>query len=70
MTTLKQPTPEMIKKAREKAGLAQAAAAELVHLSHAIRWSEYERDVNRMPMATWELFLLKTGQRKLEEATA
>lgn len=62
---LPDPTPERILKAREAAGLTQPEAAELVWLRHAIRWSEYERGVNGMPLATWELFLLKTGQRKL-----
>lgn len=62
---LPEPTPERIRKAREAARLSQPEAAELVWLRHAMRWSEYERGVNGMPLATWELFLLKTGQRAL-----
>lgn len=63
---LKQPSGEQVKLAREKANLTQREAAELVYLSHPVRWGEYERGVNGMPLATWELFLLKTGQRELE----
>lgn len=63
---LTEPTPSRIKKAREAAEMSQPQAAALVHLRHAMRWSEYERGVNRMPLWIWELFLLKTGQRELE----
>lgn len=65
MPKLQDPTPAAILKARTKAELSQPQAAALVHLSHAIRWSEYERGVHNMSMAMWELFLLKTGQREL-----
>jgi len=58
------PTPERIVAARERAGLTQAEAAKVVHLAHSIRWSEYERGVHRMPLSTWELFLIKVGQRE------
>jgi alkylhydroperoxidase family enzyme len=61
----RQPTGAEVAKARKKAGLTQAQAAELVYLGDAVRWSNYEREVNGMPLATWELFLFKTGQRKL-----
>lgn len=57
------PTPEAVRAARAAAGLTQAAAAALVHLGEAMRWSEYERGVRTIDMARWELFLLKTGQR-------
>ena len=62
---IKQPTTKHVRKAREAAGLTQAQAAEVVYLAHSIRWSEYERGVHAMPLATWELFLFKTGQREL-----
>jgi len=60
------PTPERIVAARERAGITQAEAAKVVHLAHSIRWSEYERGVHRMPLSTWELFLIKVGQREGE----
>jgi DNA-binding XRE family transcriptional regulator len=63
--TLPEPTPKRIVKARENAQLTQAQAAEVVYLRHSMRWSEYERGVNGMPLSTWELFLFKTGQREL-----
>lgn len=65
---LPEPTPERIKRARLNAGLTQVQAAELIYLTHAIRWSEYERGVHSMSLAAWELFLIKTGQRELPEA--
>lgn len=62
MTDIISPTPTDVSAAREAAGLSQAAAAELVHLGSAMRWSEYERGVRTIDTARWELFLLKTGQ--------
>jgi hypothetical protein len=62
---MKQPTPKQIAKARTDAGLTQAQAAEMIHAGAYQRWSEYERGLHEMPLATWELFLLKTGQQKL-----
>lgn len=56
------PTPADIAQARERAGLTQAQAAELVHLGAAKRWSEYERGVATIDAARWELFLIKCGQ--------
>lgn len=58
------PTPGQIATAREAAGLSRTQAAELVYLGHYSRWSEYEHGRSPMPLGTWELFLLKTGQRK------
>jgi transcriptional regulator with XRE-family HTH domain len=57
-------TPSEILAARQAAGLSQAAAAELVHLGGAIRWSEYERGVRTIDSARWQLFLLLTHQHK------
>lgn len=56
------PTPDNIRAARDRAGLTQAEAAELVHLGSAVRWSEYERSAQAIDTARWELFLVKTGQ--------
>lgn len=59
---MKQPTAEQIRKAREKAGLTQAQAAELVHYSYKQGWGKVEQGASPMPMDKWELFLIKTGQ--------
>jgi hypothetical protein len=56
------PSLEEIRAARVAAELDRAAAAELVHLGHAVRWAEYETGARGIDMAKWELFLLKTGQ--------
>lgn len=61
--SLKLPTPAEIRAARDAAGLTQAAAAELVHLKAQQRWAEYESGENNIGLSTWELFLIKTGQR-------
>lgn len=55
------PTPENIRAARIDAELTQAQAAALVHLGDATRWSEYERGVNPIDPARWELFIVKVG---------
>lgn len=54
--------PDQVLSARLRAGLTQAQAAYLVHLSSAVRWSEYERGVRQIDPARWELFLLLTNQ--------
>lgn len=56
------PPPDMVRKAREHAGLRQQEAADLVHLGAFQRWSEYERGVQPIDLARWALFLLLTGQ--------
>jgi len=56
------PSASDVRKAREAAGLTQAQAAALVHLSSAIRWSEYERGIRNIDPARWEFFLLLTNQ--------
>lgn len=61
---MKRPTTKRIAAARAKAGLTQAEAAALVHLTSNIRWCEYETGTKPIDLARWELFLLKTGQRK------
>jgi transcriptional regulator with XRE-family HTH domain len=56
------PNVTQVREAREAAGLTQQQAASLVHLRSAVRWSEYERGVQAMDAARWELFLIKAGQ--------
>lgn len=63
---MKQPTAKRIRNARIKAGLNQAQAAALVHLSSNIRWCEYETGTRNIDLARWELFLIKTGRRKVK----
>ncbi len=53
-------TPSKIKAARLKAGLTQAQAAELVGAPSYRTWQNWERGINAMPAAEWELFQLKT----------
>jgi len=65
MMEIKRPTPDQVRAARTAAGLTQAAAAALVHLSGQVRWAEYENGTRNIDLARWELFLLKTGQIKL-----
>lgn len=57
------PTPEQIREAREAAGMTQVEAAAVVHRGLAVRWSEWENGTRRMQPDTFELFLIKTGQR-------
>jgi transcriptional regulator with XRE-family HTH domain len=59
------PTPAEILSARKSAGLTQAQAAAMVGLGSHVRWSEYERGVERISYQTWQLFLLLTRQKKL-----
>jgi len=64
------PTPDEILGMRFNAGLTQQKAADLVYVS-AKTWRSWEADPSsqshrRMHPAIWELFLLKTGQTKLD----
>lgn len=59
------PTAEQVKLARSKVKLTQAQAADIVDSAVRI-WRYYEAGQRKMPSAIWELFLLKTGQKKLE----
>jgi putative transcriptional regulator len=69
MLAVKQPSPAEIRAAREAARLTQTAAAELVH-AELRTWQHWEStadadDRRAMPLASWELFLLKTkGMRR------
>jgi hypothetical protein len=64
------PSPKQIIAAREASGLTLAAAAELVYLGAAPRWSEYENGKRSPDPARWELFLLKTGQHPTHKTIA
>lgn len=58
---MKKPTPETIKAAREKAGLTQKEAGELI--GAALRtWQDWEGGQRKMPLAKWELWLIKVSQ--------
>lgn len=64
------PDPDEVRTARERAGLTQAQAAEMVSPAQKVpykTWAAYELPIgnpNRrsIPLASWELFLLLTGQ--------
>ncbi len=66
--TLKQPSPAEVRAARSAAGLTQTQAAELVH-AKLRTWQHWEadagtEDAREIPLASWELFLLKTKDRR------
>ena len=56
------PTPEQIKHSRKLSGLTQQQAALLVHAHDSAAWRKWESGTYSIPLATWELFLIKTGQ--------
>lgn len=58
---MKSPTPAEIRKARQGAGLTQAAAAEKIYKTRRA-WENWEGGVTPMDPAWFELFLIKTGQ--------
>ena len=66
--TFKQPTTAEIKAMRSLCGLTQQKAAELVHRADGARWREWESGKYQIDMAVWELFLVKTGNRRVEKA--
>jgi len=54
------PAKKEIRDTRIKAGLTQQAAANSV--SRCLRaWEEWESGRTKMPIGSWELFLLKNG---------
>lgn len=71
LTRITQPTPDEIRAARRRANMSQTEAGLLV-CSAATKpyrtWQGYETAVSNknahraIPLATWELFLLLTGQ--------
>jgi DNA-binding XRE family transcriptional regulator len=56
------PTPEMIRAAREAAGLSQTEAATLVGLNRYQTWAAAERGVQAIDNIRWQWFLAETGQ--------
>lgn len=62
-TVLAKPTGDDIRTARGKR--TQKAAAEVVHRKDGARWREWESGRHPVDMAVWELFLIKTGLRKV-----
>jgi putative transcriptional regulator len=52
------PTPEQIRQTREKAGLTQTQAAELIY-KKLRTWQQWERGDREMDPAFWELFKIK-----------
>lgn len=67
---IEQPTPEEVRQARDKAGLTQTQAAQLVSPAQVKpyrSWQCYEvaagqKSGRAIPLAVWELFLLLTNQ--------
>ena len=57
------PSPAVVRAAREAAGLTQDEAARLVHCTRIAwaRWESESSDARRMHSGLWELFRLKTG---------
>jgi DNA-binding XRE family transcriptional regulator len=64
MLDLKQPTPQQVKQVRVEARLTQEEAAAMVHVTGR-SWQNWEAEngtSRAIPLATWELFLIKTTQ--------
>ncbi|KVA69025.1 hypothetical protein WI61_14920 [Burkholderia cepacia] len=66
MYEVTQPTPEQIRQIIQKHGVTRSEAAEMVHVSvnawHKWSASEGSGDHRAMPLAAWELLLLKLGE--------
>ncbi len=60
---MKSPTPEQIRKAREKAGLSRQEAAALIHKS-VRTWEKWENGERTMDPAFFELWQLKVPKRR------
>ena len=61
---LPDPTPETIASTRERGGDTMEEAAERVHVDRTVWW-KWEKGKTGMPLAAWELYLLKKGMRQL-----
>lgn len=63
MDQIAQPSPAEIKSARLAAGLTQTQAAQLVHASLKTwqNWESESGEARKIPLASWELFLIKSG---------
>ena len=61
-----QPTPEEIRELVQEEGLSRSEAAALVHVSRRAweKWvtKEGNQDHRAIPLAAWELLLIKTGR--------
>jgi len=66
MMSIEQPTPEQIRELIKSHGLTRRKAAELIYVSTSTwhKWSAPEggSDYREMPLAAWELMLLKLGE--------
>lgn len=60
MAKLKKPSPAQIRAARERAGLTQTEAGQVVH-ANLRSWQKWEGGERGMHVGFWELFLIKTG---------
>lgn len=61
-----QPTPDQIKRERERYGFTQAEAAALIYKKWRA-WDRYEKGLRKMDPAFWELWQIKAKIAKLEE---
>ena len=52
------PTAKEIRKARDKAGLTQRQAADLLY-KESYTWGKWEQGINKMHWGDWELFHIK-----------
>lgn len=68
MTNTKRPSPkpEVVRQARQKAGLTQTEAAKTVSASMRA-WQQWEYGERAMPPGLFELFMLKTRQWLLND---
>jgi hypothetical protein len=63
------PTPQQVKEARLRVHISQSQACDLVHVREVMTWSKWENEKHAdadghsgISPATWDLFLMKTGQ--------
>lgn len=61
-TGLQPPTADQVRALREDAGLSLAQISVRLGLSDRGNWSRWERGAHAMPLQTWALALLATGQ--------
>lgn len=63
---MKIPTPDEIRTARKKSGLTQEQAGKLVYVTMT-SWMRYETAKSNIHPGLFELFLIKTGQRRVNK---
>lgn len=68
-TTATPTEPDAIRAARMAAGLTQTEAGEVVHASLRT-WQQWEAGDRKMHPGLFELFKLKTGQKRRKQATS